>query len=94
MSVPAWCLQPMHVCSYYRWSQPFAQTASILRLPICQTAIRLLLCLMTSCKGHGKCHGLAVDLGRTVALLEPQDLALCVGLALEMRCILSSSAQL
>ena len=52
------------------------------------TAMRQLLLFRTGC------HGLAVDLGRAVALLEQNGLALCVGLALEMRCTLYSSVQL
>ena len=46
------------LCTFHRWFQPFAQAATILRLPISHTAMRQLLLFRTGC------HGLAVDLGR------------------------------
>ena len=33
-----------HLCTYFRWFQPFARAATILRLPISHTAMRQLLC--------------------------------------------------
>ena len=46
------------LCTYFRWFQPFARAATILRLPISHTAMWQLLLFRTGC------HGLAVDLGR------------------------------
>ena len=47
----------VRLCTYYRWFWPFAQAATILRLPISHTAMRPLLMVRIGC------HGLAVDLG-------------------------------
>ena len=70
------------LCTYFRWFQPFAQAATNLRLPI----------------SHGDAAvAFSQKLGAmvlqwtwagAVALLEQNGLALCVGLALEMRCTL------
>ena len=46
------------LCTYFKWFQPFARAATILRLSISHTAMRQLLLFRTGC------HGLAVDLGR------------------------------
>ena len=58
------------LCTYYRWFQPFAQAATILRLPI-HTAMRHLLLFRTGC------HGLAVDLGRGNGIESRTVLRLC-----------------
>ena len=76
------------LCTYFRWFQPFAQAATSLRLPMLTRRI-------------GSCF--FSELGAmvlqwtwagAVALLEQNGLALCVGLALEMRCTLRLSVQL
>ena len=59
-------------CTYHRWFQPFAQAATILRLPISHTAMRQLPLFRTGC------HGLAVDLSRDSGIARAERLcALC-----------------
>ena len=89
MSAPAWRLQPMRVCAHT--SGGLSQLPGQPRFWGCQYLTRR--CCSCFCSEQGAMV-LPWTRAGAVALLEQNGLALCVGLALEMRCTLCSSVQL